>query len=198
MQRCCRSRHRALVAGKDWLVTLVIHLINRQTSELLIKLLLQILRQGAVNILRQWCCTQRIQFLGKLLVRIIRQEAECTTAWGHIINHFGDDGRIFVKKELVADTNLAGRIYQHIPETILVIQLTQKKHFDIGIRLLFFGEETSRHHLSVVEYKSIAFGKKRKNIRHLFMLNLTCFTMEHKHTCLISIQARELSYLFFR
>src|SRR3712207_633614 len=76
------------------------------------------------------------------------------------------------KEQLIADTYLAGRLYQHVPKAHFLVQLTQKKHLNLGVGLLLCAVKTSRKHLCIIENKGISFFKIIQNITKLKELSL--------------------------
>ena len=141
--------------------------------------------------------THGIQARNELLVVIVRQEAEGTSAAGSIIYHFSNDSGVFLKRQFITDTNLSRRFYLHIPIAVLVIQLTEQEYLNKRIGLLLTTPETSRKDLGIVENEQIALIKILYQFRHGFVLNIPCLAMEHHQTGVIAIGRRELSNQFF-
>ncbi len=100
--------------------------------------------------------TQCKQLALELVVGTVVKEAQRTSATGGIVNDLGHHRSVFFKEEFVANTNLACRLYQHIPQAKFFIQLTQQEHLNLGIGLLLGTKQTGRKHLGVVEHHDIA------------------------------------------
>ena len=88
-------------------------------------------------------------------MRTVVQEAERTTTASRIVDNFGHHRSILLEEEFVTDTDLTGRLYQHIPQAQVGIQLTEKEHLDLGIGLLLRSIETGGEHLCVVEDEGV-------------------------------------------
>ena len=85
------------------------------------------------------------------------EESECTSATGGIVNNLRHHWSVSIKEEFVANTNLACRFYQYVPEAELCIQFPQQEHLYLGVGFLLCTIKACRKYRSVVEYKSIAF-----------------------------------------
>ena len=89
-------------------------------------------------------------------MRTVVEETKRTSTTGGIVDDLSHHRTILLKEQFVADTNLTGWFHEHIPQTQLLVELTQQEHFDLSIGLLLRTIETSWEHLRVVENKSIA------------------------------------------
>ena len=132
--RCCNS---AYLLRKDRLVALRIHLLYRKVMESCFVLGKRLFAHRTFDILRQRCGAQRIETGHELIVVIVRQETERTTAAGSIIDHFRYDSRILLEGQFVTDTDLTCRLNQHIPITHFMIQFPQQKNLNQRIGFLF-------------------------------------------------------------
>ena len=191
-----RCSHRTDILRKHRLITLLVHLHNRQIHKHFLVLLQGLLCHRASYILRQWRSTHAIEVLHKVIALVVRQETQGTTTRRRVINHFRKDSRILVKKEFITNTYLTRRINQHIPIAVLMLQLTQQEHLDICIRFLFLSIQTSREHLCVIRYNYIALIKARRKVTHTFMLYLSRLSVQHQQTCIITKTTGELRNQF--
>ena len=167
------------------------------------------------HITRQWSLTQCKERLLEdiMLTFFIIEETKGTTTAGGIIDNLSYHLVHIVKEQLVANTNLAGRLYEYIPKTHLRIQFTEQEHFNLGISLLLGTIKTGWENLGVIEYKGITLGKVVDNILELqvyriavgihhilafliLLIHLNGFRllMEHHETRLVT--ASHLEYTF--
>ena len=102
------------------------------------------------------CRTQRKEFLLELVVRTVVEETQGTSATGRIVDDFCHHRTVFLEEQLVADTNLTGRLHQYVPQTQVGIQLTQQEDLNLGISLLLRTIQTGRKHLRIVEDDDVA------------------------------------------
>ena len=117
----------------------------------------------------QWSLTQCKERLLEdiMLTFFIIEETKSTTTTGGIIDNLSYHLVHIVKEQLVANTNLAGRLYEYIPKTHLRIQFTEQEHFNLGISLLLGTIKTGWENLGIIEYKGITLGKVVDNILEL-------------------------------
>ena len=141
VQTCGGSRHSTLMAGEDGLE--VLHVIR--------------LGGTVINdVAGQRCRTEAEQLALELLMVAVVEEAQGAASAGRVVDDLGHHRAFVLEEQLVANANLAGRLHQHVPKAQLLVQLTQQEHLNLGIRLLLGTIETSREHLRVVEYESVA------------------------------------------
>ena len=88
-------------------------------------------------------------------MRTVVQETERTTTTGRVVDNLGHHRSILLEEEFITDTDLTGRLNQHIPQAQVGIQLTEKEHLDLGIGLLLRSIETGGEHLCVVEDEGV-------------------------------------------
>ncbi len=67
---------------------------------------------------------------------LIIEETEGTATAGGIVDNLGYHLVDIIEEQLVADTDLAGRLYQYVPKAHLRIELTEQEHLNLGIGLL--------------------------------------------------------------
>lgn len=118
--------------------------------------------------------SQRIQCFLELVVRAVIQETQGTSAGSSVVNHFGHHGIIVTKIKLVTDTDLTGRIYQHIPQAKFLIQLAQQKYLDTGTGLFLISIQTRRENFRIIKDKHIFIIKIVQDILEYLVFNLTC------------------------
>ena len=112
---------------------------------------------GIDDIARKRSLTQcKERTLEDIVVTIlIIEETEGTATAGGIIDYLGYHLVDIIKEELVADTDLACRLYQHIPKAHLGIQLTEQEHLDLGIGLLLGTIKARWEYLGIIEDEGI-------------------------------------------
>ena len=176
---CRRGYNSTLLLGKNCLITLCILRLN-------------LLAHPAW----QRSLAEAIEGLLELLIRTIVEETQCTTARSGIVNNLCSQNIILAKVELIADTNLTRRIYQHIPQSKLTVELTKQENFNLGTGLLLISIEASRKYLCIVKDKAVFLLKIVENIFKDAMLNLARISMYDNKARLITINLRILCYKF--
>ena len=113
---------------------------------------------GINHIAWQWCLAQGEERTLELIVLaiLIIEEAERTATAGGVVDYLGNHLVYIVEEQLVADTDLAGWLYQYIPEAHLRIELTEQEYLNLGICLLLGSVETGWEHLGIVEDEGIS------------------------------------------
>ena len=157
------SNYCALLLGKDCLVTLCILWLN-----------------GLAHPAWQWSLAKTIKGLLKLLIATIIEEAQSTTTRGCIVNNLCTKDIILAKVELITNTNLTSRVYKHIPQTKLLIELTKQENLNLGASLLLISIESCREDLCVVKHKAVLLLKILQNILKNTMFNLARILVKHK------------------
>ena len=174
MQACRRSRYSTFVAGKDRLETF------------------RILRfHGTVDdAVRQRRLTQSVQCLLELVVRPVIQKTKGTSARSGIVNHLGYHRVIFTEIEFVADTDFAGRVYQHVPQAQLLIQLTQQKYLDTCTGFFLVAVQPGGKHLRIIKDKYILIIEIIQNILEHTVFDFARLSVQYHQARLISIPCR--------
>ena len=90
-------------------------------------------------------------------MRTVVQESQRASAAGGVVYHLGHHGTVFVEEQLVANTDLTCRLYEHVPQPQFFVQLPEQEYLNLCIRLLLGAKETGRKHLGVVEHHGVAF-----------------------------------------
>ena len=201
MQTCGRSGHRTLFLRIDRLEILHILLSGGATVD---------------DIARQGGCTQGEELAFELVVRTVVEETQGTSAAGGIVDDLSHHRPVFLKKQFIANTDLTCRLYQHIPQTEVGIQLAQQKHLNLGIGLLLRAIKTGREHLGVVEDKRVVLIEIVDDIteveidRIAFLileflailvltshLDTTTLTVNDHQTALVTVESRFKGNLLF-
>ena len=144
MQTRSRSRHSTLALGIDRLEVLHIVLLGRTVVH---------------DITGQRCLAQGEELAFELIVGTVVEEAQRTSAAGGVVYHLSHHRSVAIEEQLVADTYLTGRLYQHIPQAQLLVELAQQEHLNLGVGLLLGAVETGRKDGGIVEDEGIALVK---------------------------------------
>ena len=151
------------------------------------------------NVAWQWSLAQTEQHLLEFIVWTVVEETQRTATAGGVINHLSHHRTIFLEKEFVADTNLTGRLYKHIPQALVGIKLAQQEHLNLGIGLLLGTVQTGREHLSVVEDECIVLVKVVEDVTEVeTTLDSLTLTMQHHQLALVAMERWLKCNLFFR
>ena len=98
---------------------------------------------------------------------LIIEETEGTATAGGIVDNLGNHLVDIIEEKLVADTDLAGRLYQYVPKAHLWIELAEQEHLYLGIGLLLGTVKTGWENLGIVEDEGIALFKEIHDILEL-------------------------------
>lgn len=91
-----------------------------------------------------------------MLTDLVIEEAKSTSTAGGIVDYLSHHLVDIIKEEFVSYTNLTGWFYEYIPESHLLIQLSEQEHLNLGIGLLLGTIKTGWENLGIVEDESIA------------------------------------------
>jgi uncharacterized membrane protein YkgB len=121
-------------------------------------------------------------------VRTIVKETQRAATTSGIIDDLGYHRTVVFEKKLIANTNLTGWFYKHIPQAEIGIQLAQEEHLDLGIRLLLCAIKTSGEHLGIIEDKGVVFIKiVEKVFKQKIGLDAATLSMGYHQTTLIAM-----------
>ena len=87
------------------------------------------------------------------------EETQGASATSSIVDDLGYHRTVFLEEQLVADTYLARRLDEHVPQAQFLIQLAQQEHLDLCIGLFLCAVEACGEHLCVVEDEGVALVK---------------------------------------
>ena len=172
VETCCRCGHSSFVLGKEALETIEVLRLDRT-------LLADDIGQGRL--------AKCIKLLLKLVMRTIVEKSQRAAAASRIVYDLSNYAFVLTKVELVADTNLAGRIYQDIPQTQVGIKLTAQEHLDTRTGLLLVAVKTSRDDLGIIEDEDVLFLEIAQKILEHLVLNLACLPVKYHHAALIPV-----------
>ena len=139
---------------------------------------------------------------------VIEESQRTTTARG-VVDDLGHHRTVVLEEQFIADSNLTGRLHEHIPETEVSVQLAQQEHLDLGIGLLLRTIETGRKHFSVVEDEGVVLIEVVEDVTEIEIdgvalvvlqvvavlillthLNLATLTVEHHQPALVAMDGR--------
>ena len=100
-------------------------------------------------------------------MRTVVEETQGASATGRVVDDFSHHRRGVVEEELVADTYLAGRFYEHIPKAHLLVEFAKEEYFYLRIGLLLCAIEACGEHLCVVEDEDVAFVEVVQSVAEL-------------------------------
>ena len=136
----------------------------------------------------------------ELVVGTVVEEPQGTSARGGVVDDLGHHGAFAVEEQLVADTYLACRLYQHVPQAQLLVELAQQEHLNLGIGLLLGAIESGWEHLGVVEDKGVALVEVVEQVAegHVFLrvvalgifledIDFLAFAVNHHEFALVAV-----------
>ena len=163
MQTCRRSCDGTLILGIDGLEDLHILRHSRATVD---------------DITGQWGCSQGEKFLFELIVRTVIKESQRTSTARGVVDDLCHHRTIILEEELIADTDLTGRLHEHIPETEVTVQLTQQEHLDLCVGLLLRTIETCGEHLRIVKDKGVFLIEIVEDVAEIEINRITFFVFQ--------------------
>ena len=132
------SCYGTLVLSEDGLVALGVDLLD---------LLAYPARQGSFALL--------VERLLELVVVAVEQETQRTTARSGVVDHLSHQQVVIAEIELVTDTDFTCRIYQHVPQTLFAVELTQQEDLDLCSGLLLVAIEACGENFGIVEDEDV-------------------------------------------
>lgn len=105
------------------------------------------------------------------------------------IDDLRHDGVVFAEVELVANADFPCRLYQHIPEAKLLVELAQEEHLDVRPRLLLIAEEACGKHLRVVEDEHIVFVEVVQEVDEVAVLYLAAVAVKHEQAAVVAVRS---------
>ena len=181
MKCCRRSHHATLIASEYCLIALTVGkrmvIIDRLIYH--ITTILDHWRNRGLAIAKE--------HPDELLMSSIKQESQSTSSRCGIVNHLGYKTVVLTEIEFVANSDLASRIDQHIPETCFSIQFSQQENLDARPCLLLVAVETSWKDLGIVEEHKVFLVKIVDELLEYLVLNLFAFLVEHHKTGFITM-----------
>ena len=128
----------------------------------------------------------------------VKEEPQRTATGGGVVDHLCHEAVVLAEAELVADTDFAGRIYQHVPKTGLGIQLAQQEDADLGAGLLLLAIQQGGEHARVVHHEQIAFVKIVDDILEKLVLDGLSLAIKHHQTGFVPLSSGVQGYQFLR
>ena len=110
-----------------------------------------------------------VDLVVEFFVGTLKDKPDCPTPRGCIVDNLSNE-TIF-EIQLVANADLAGRVYDHVPQAALRVQFTQQEHLDARAGLLLVAKETGGEDFRVVHDHHVAFAEVFSNIGEHFVLN---------------------------
>ena len=165
MQAGSRGRNRTFVLGEDGLEALLVGGLH-----------------VALDVLREWGLAQLVYTLLELLVGAVKQETQCTSARGGVVDDLGHQLVVLTEVELVSNTDFTRRIDQHVPQQAFAVQLTQQEHLDGSTGLFLVAVEACRENLGVVCDQYITLIEVAQNVPKVVVLNRAFGTVDDHHT----------------
>ena len=138
------------------------------------------------------------QGLFELLVRTVVEEPEGASAGGGVVDYLGHHGVILSKVKLVAYSDFSGRVHDHVPEPLLLVEFAKQEHHDVSLGLFLLAVEFGREYLGVVEDEVVALSEIIYYVFELPVLYLSGVLVEHHEFALIPPAGRLFCYPVLR
>ncbi len=131
----------------------------------------------ALDVLRQRHLTNALDHF--MQIAVVREPHRAATRC-RVVNDFAVEA-IIVEIDLVANTHLARRLYEYVPNALLRLEFAQQHHFNLRVGLLLLAEQTCRKYLGVVHNDHVALVHVVKNILELLVFDVSRFAVENHH-----------------
>jgi len=130
----------------------------------------------AFDVLGEWGLAQGLDDFVKSFRVSVEQEPDGTAAGGCIVDYLGYEVAI-AEIEFIAYADLAGRVYEYVPEVHFGIELAEEEYLDLGAGFLLTSIQAGGEHHGVVAYHDIAFGEIVYNIFENLMFDFPGFAV---------------------
>ena len=140
----------------------------------------------ALDVFRQGGFSQCLQHHAKLLVGTIPEETDRTSAAGGIVDHFGHQFVAFTEIELIAYADLPGRIHDHIPKAVSLVQFAKQEYLDLGAGFFLTAVHTGWKYLRVVHHKHVLVIKIINDVFEMTVLDLAGLSVDDHHPAVFS------------
>ena len=107
------------------------------------------------------------------------QEPERAAPRSGIVDHLGYQQVVVAEVELVADADLAGGIYNHVPQQAFAVEFAQQEHLDLGAGLFLVAPHAGRKYLGVVHHEGVALIEIVEDVLEFLVLDLARFAVHH-------------------
>ena len=124
MQPCGRSGHRSDFLGVHRLIAFAVEVFAWAGY---------VFGEGRVS--------QLVQFFLELVIRPVVKETDGPASGCRIVYYFCNEDIVVVfvaEIKFVSNPDLAGRVYQYVPEPGCAIELAEKENFNFGAGFFFF------------------------------------------------------------
>ncbi len=126
------------------------------------------------------------------------EEAQRASARGGVVDDFGHHRLILSEIQLVADAYLAGRLHKHIPELVLLVELSEEENLDTCACLFLVAVETCGKHHRVVEHHHISIVKIVDDLFEYVMGDLAGLAVDQHHAAFVTTRSGFLGYQLVR
>ena len=130
-------------------------------------------------------------------MRAVVEEPQGTAARCGVVYDLGNHRLVVAEIELVADTYLAGRLHEHIPQLVLGAQLAKQEHLYLGACLLLVAIEESGEYHRVVIYEEVAVVKKVDYLLEFVILYCPGLAVYHHQSGVVALGVGMLCYELF-
>jgi hypothetical protein len=127
-------------------------------------------------------------------MRAVVEEPECPPTARRVVDDLCHHRAVILKEELITYTDLSCRLYKHVPQAELGIELTQQEHLYLGISLFLFAVETRGKYLSIVKHEHVVLIEIIEDIAEIKIYGITVFIF-HLLTILVLLGHLDLAAL---
>ena len=136
--------------------------------------------------------TQAEEGLLEVLIGTVEEETQGAAAGSGVVDDLGHQALILAEVEFVADADLAGGVYDDIPQALLAVELAQEQDHDIGPGLFLLAVQAGGKHLGVVQDKDVSFAEIVDDIFKEAVFDFTGILVQDHQTGLVSPAGRLL------
>ena len=126
---------------------------------------------------RQRALAEGVEVVHELIVRAVVEEAQRAAAARRVVVNLSNHHTGIVEEQFVADTYLAGGLYEHIPQMRLLVELPEYEDLYLRVRLLLRAVETRGEDLRIVENERVTLAEIVEHIAEVKVLTLNRFTL---------------------
>ena len=131
-------------------------------------------------------------------MRTVVEEAQCAAATRGVVYHLSHHRPILLEEQLVAYAYLSRRFDEHIPEALVLVQLTQQEDLYLRVGLLLGAVKTCRENLGVVEHKHVSLVEIVHDIAecHILLCVVTILVfLEHLNLLTLAVNHHEPTFV---
>lgn len=134
--------------------------------------------------------SKAVECLFELLVRAVEQEPEGAAAGGGVVDNLRYKALVLSEVKLVADTDLAGGVYDNIPQPLLAGELAEQEDLNVGSGFFLLAIKACGEYFGVVENEGVSLSEVVYDVLENFMLYFSCVLMKYHKAAFVAPSCR--------